>query len=73
MLERATWDNWSEASSLVHMAYGLAILADYGCADSIVSREEREVAQSAILGGAHLALRRAAALMDVIEPRESGA
>lgn len=72
MANSTPWDNWSEVSSLVYMAYGLAILADYECSDSICSKEEREAAQSAIARAARLGLSRAAALMDIIEPRESG-
>ena len=73
MAKSAPWDNWSEASSLVYMAYGLAILADYECASSICDRKGHEAAQSAIVRAARLGLSRAVDLMDIIEPRESGA
>lgn len=71
MGDRTTWEKWNEANSLVDVAYGLAILADYDCADTLLDEEEKETARHATMHAARLCLRRAAALMNEIEPLES--
>ena len=48
MLDRKTWDTWSETSAAVDVALGLALLADYDCANSIASAAEKDTASRAL-------------------------
>lgn len=73
MADRDTFLVWNELSSLIDVAYGLACLADYECHDSLCIKEEREAAQHAPMHAARVLLERAKNLVDMIEPRASGA
>ena len=65
------WNTLMDISRLVDTAYGLAILADYDCADSLRIPAELEAAQSAPMAAARLLLAQAKDLLDSLEPRIS--
>ncbi len=65
---RTAWDTLMDISSLVDTAYGLAILADYGCAKWLGTSAEREAAQAAPMSAARLLLAQAKGLLDALEP-----
>ena len=69
MLDRKTWDTWSEASAAVDVALGLALLADYDCANSIASAEEKSTARGALSSAICGLLKKSAALLVEIEPK----
>lgn len=72
MLNRETWITWGEISRLVDTALGLALLADYDCADPINDPNEQDAARRAPMAAAQILLKQAAALLPQIEPHRSG-
>ncbi len=67
----SAWNTLMDISRLVDTAYGLAILADYDCADGLRIPAELEAAQSAPMTAARLLLAQAKDLLDSLEPRIS--
>ena len=68
MCDRTAWHTLMEISRLVDTAYGLAILADYDCAEVLGIPAELEAAQAAPMSGARLLLAQAKELVDSLEP-----
>lgn len=68
MRERSAWDALMEVSGLVDAAYGLALLADYECADSLCIPEELEAARNAPMAAARVLLVQAKELLNNLEP-----
>ena len=71
MLDRKTWDTWSETSAAVDVALGLALLADYDCANSIASAAEKDTASRALSSAICGLLKKSAALLQEIEPKST--
>lgn len=67
MSDRA-WNVLMEVSRLVDTAYGLALLADYECADSLCIPEELEAARNAPMAAARVLLVQAKELLNNLEP-----
>lgn len=73
MTNRETWDKLMEITQAVEDAYGLALLADCDCANSIADKAAREM-HSALISATCVLLENAATLLVTMEPRsESGA
>ena len=68
MLKRTAWNTLMDISRLVDTAYGLAILADYDCAEGLGIPAELEAAQAAPMSAARLLLAQASALLNDLEP-----
>ncbi len=68
MLERSAWHTLMDISRLVDTAYGLAILADYDCAEGLGIPAELAAAQAAPMSAARLLLAQASELLDNLEP-----
>lgn len=68
MLERTAWNTLMDISRLVDTAYGLAILADYDCAEGLCIPAELEAAKAAPMSAARLLLKQAKDLVDSLEP-----
>lgn len=62
------WNTLMDIYRLVDTAYGLAILADYECADGLAIPAELQAAQSAPMSAARLLLAQAKDLLDSLEP-----
>lgn len=68
MHNREAWRKLLEVAGMVDTAYGLALLADYRCADSLIIPEELEAAQQAPMAAARMLLLQAKALLSDLEP-----
>lgn len=58
---------WNEASSLVHAALGICLMAELDCASDIGPDEDQETARAALPTAAVNLLRRADALLMELE------
>ena len=67
MSDRA-WNSLMEVSQLVDAVYGLALLADYDCAESLCIPEELEAARNAPMAAARVLLVKAKVLLSNLEP-----
>jgi len=68
MDKRNAWSTLMDIGRLVDTAYGLAILADYECADGLGIPAEREAAERAPMSAARILLAQAKELVDSLEP-----
>ena len=68
MRNRSAWNTLMDICRLVDTAHGLAILADYDCADCLGIPDEKEAATSAPMSAARILLGQAKALLDDLEP-----
>ena len=67
MSDRA-WISLMEVSRLVDAVYGLALLADYDCAESLCIPEELEAARNAPMAAARVLLAKAKWLLSDLKP-----
>lgn len=68
MPNRTAWNTLMDIYRLVDTAYGLAILADYDCADSLGIPAEQEAATHAPMSAARILLEQAKELVNNLEP-----
>jgi hypothetical protein len=68
MCNHTAWNTLMDISRLVDASLGLAILADYDCADSLCIPEELEAARNAPMAAAKVLLAQAKELLDNLEP-----
>ncbi len=62
-------NRWLDVTQLVDTAYGLALLANYNCADGLCRPAELEAAQAAPMDAAARLLKQAVDLLPSLEPR----
>ncbi len=69
---REAWHKWMEITRAVDDARGLALLADLQCHESISDEEASENAFRALISATLGLLKKTAALLPDIEPKEPG-
>lgn len=68
MTEREYFSAWCDIQRLVENSLGLALLAEYDCADCITDQQEKAFARTGAIGAMRNLLSQAVPLLESMDP-----